>query len=73
MYDTNFVFKYYHAINNLYESLTRKFFSYIADLDSLYTLALATTVSPRQAIFLRNFISKHLAFRALIGVELPVR
>ncbi|CAG8957343.1 hypothetical protein HYFRA_00010769 [Hymenoscyphus fraxineus] len=44
---------------------------YIADLDSPCALALAATASPRQAVVLRDFMSKHLAFRALIGVEMP--
>jgi hypothetical protein len=45
---------------------------YITDLDSSCALALAATVSPRQVEFLRDFMYKHLACRALIGVEIPV-
>ena len=45
---------------------------YITDLDPLCALAIAATASPRQAEFLRDFIYKYLACRALIGVEIPV-
>ncbi|RDW64274.1 hypothetical protein BP5796_10776 [Coleophoma crateriformis] len=43
---------------------------YITDLDPLCVLALIATVSERQAAFLREFIHKHLAYRAMIGVNI---
>jgi hypothetical protein len=41
-------------------------------LDPYCALALAATASRLQATFLRDFIHKYIAYRALIGVEIYV-
>jgi hypothetical protein len=47
--------------------------SYITDIDHLFALALAATVSPSQTSFLRDFSYTHLAFETLVRVHIPVR
>jgi len=56
------------SVPNTYYSL-----SYITDLDAYCALALASTASSYQVGYLRDFLHKHLAYRALIAVEVPVR
>jgi hypothetical protein len=53
-------------------SLTKIYNRYVTDLDPFCAVALAATASKKQAAFLRDFMYKYLACRALIGVEIPV-